>query len=50
MDHLCFLCPVLLMPLSDLLAHVDDVYCIIVTFPCGVLGQVWYLIVLFLDL
>ena len=24
--------------------------CIFVTFPCGILGQVWYLIVLFPDL
>ena len=29
---------------------VGDVYCIFVTFPCGILGQVWYLIVLFPDL
>ena len=29
---------------SDLLALVGDVYCIFVTFPCGILGQVWYLI------
>ena len=28
-----------------LLALVGDVYCIFVTFPCGILGQVWYLIV-----
>ena len=27
-----------------------DVYCIFVTFPCGILGQVWYLIVSFPDL
>ena len=27
-----------------------DVYCIFVTFPCGTLGQVWYLIVSFPDL
>ena len=26
------------------------VYCIIVTFPCGILGQVWYLILTFPDL
>ena len=31
---------------ADLLALVD-VYCIFVTFPCGILGQVWYLIVSF---
>ena len=29
---------------------VGDVYCIFVTFPCGILGQVWYLIVSFPDL
>ena len=23
-----------------------DVYCVFVTFPCGILGQVWYLVVL----
>ena len=34
----------------DLLALVGDVYCIFVTFPCGILGQVWYLIVSFPDL
>ena len=28
-----------------LLALVGDVYCIFVTFPCDILGQVWYLIV-----
>ena len=27
---------------ADLLAPVGDVYCIFVTFPCGILGQVWY--------
>ena len=31
---------------ADLLALVCDVYCGFVTFPCGILGQVWYLIVL----
>ena len=35
---------------TDLLALVGDVYCIFVTFPYGVLGQVWYLIVSFPDL
>ena len=35
---------------ADLLALVGDVYCIFVTFPCGILGQVGYLIVLFPDL
>ena len=34
---------------ADLLALVGDVYCIFVTFPCGILGQVWYLIVSFSD-
>ena len=29
----------------DLLALVGDVYCIFATFPSGILGQVWYLIV-----
>ena len=35
---------------ADLLALVGDVYCIFVTFPCGILGQMWYLIVSFPDL
>ena len=35
---------------ADLLAPVGDVYCISLTFPCGILGQVWYLIVSFPDL
>ena len=26
---------------------VGDVYCIFVNFPCGILGQVWYLVVSF---
>ena len=34
---------------ADLLALVDDVNCIMVTFPCDTLGQVWYLIVWFPD-
>ena len=34
---------------ADLLALVGDVY-VFVTFPCGILGQVWYLIVSFPDL
>ena len=33
---------------ADLLALVGDAYCIFVTFPCGILSQVWYLIVSFL--
>ena len=54
-----FLCLVFLM-LSHLFnaaslspagkALVGDVYCICVTFPCGILGKVWYLIVSFPDL
>ena len=35
---------------ADLLALVGDAYCIFVTFPCGILVQVWYLIVSFPDL
>ena len=35
---------------ADLLALVGDVYCIFVTFPCGVLGRVCCLIVPFPDL
>ena len=35
---------------ADLFALVSDVHCIFVTFPCGILGQMWYLIVLFPDL
>ena len=34
---------------TGLLALDDDVYCIFVTVPCGILGQVWYLIVSFPD-
>ena len=34
---------------ADLLALVVDI-CIFVTFPCGILGQVWYLIISFPDL
>ena len=32
---------------GDLLAFVGNVYYIFVTFPCGILGQVWLLIVFF---
>ena len=35
---------------ADLLALVGDVYCIFVTYPCCILGHVWYLIVSFPDL
>ena len=37
-------------PRADLLVLVGDVFCIFVTFPCGSLGQVWYLIVSFPNL
>ena len=30
---------------ADLFAPDYDVYCICVTFPCGILGHVWYLMV-----
>ena len=58
MDHLCYLCLVfvkLLCPFvtcwegADLLALVCDV-CVFVIFPCGILGQVWYLLVSIPDL
>ena len=35
---------------ADLLDLVGDVYCIFVSFPCGILGQAWYLIVSFPDI
>ena len=35
---------------ADLLALVCDVYCGFVIFPCGILGQVWCLIVSIPDL
>ena len=36
---------------ADLFALVGNVHCVyFVTFPCGILGQVWYLIVSFPDL
>ena len=34
---------------ADLLALVGDVYFIFVTFLCGILGHMWYLIVSFRD-
>ena len=34
---------------ADLLALVGDVFCIHITFPYGILGQVWYVIVSFPD-
>ena len=41
--HCCLI--VICRERAVLLALVGDVYCIFVTFPCGILGQVWYLIV-----
>ena len=35
---------------ADLLALVGDVYCTFVSYPCGIKGQVCYLIVSFHDL
>ena len=35
---------------ADFLALVGDIYCNLVTFPSGILGQVWYLVVSFPDL
>ena len=35
---------------ADLLALVCDVFCVFVAYPCGILGQVWYLIVSIPDL
>ena len=46
--HCCLV--VICLEMADLLALGGDVYCIFVTFPCGILGQVWYLIVSFPDL
>ena len=64
MDHLCYLCILLVMLshmfiaamwsparkglTSSLLFMMFN--CIFVTFPCGILGQVWYLIVFIPDL
>ena len=63
MDHLCFVsivshafasihcCLVVTCwEMADLLTLGGDVYCIFVNFPCGILDQVWYLIVSFPDL
>ena len=46
--HCCFV--VTCWERAGLLALVGDVFCICVTFQCGVQGQVWYLIVSFTDL
>ena len=61
MEHLFFVsCVLMLLRLfiatlwspagKGLLALVGDVYCIFDTFPCGILGQVWYLIISIPDL
>ena len=64
MDHLCYLCLVLVMlsrlfiaalwsPAGKVLASwflFVMFNCVFFTFPCGILGQVWYLIVLIPDL
>ena len=65
MDHLCFFCLVLVMPLcasvymclvvtcwerADLLALVSGVKLRVCHFPIGILGQVWYLTVSIPDL
>ena len=64
MDHLCYLCPVIGMlsplfinalqspagkELNSCLSFVTF-NCVFVTFPCSILGQVWYLIVSIPDL
>ena len=64
MDHLCYLCPVFVMlsglfiavlwspagkALTSWLSFVMLI-CIFVTVPCGILGQVWYMIVSIPDL
>ena len=46
--HFCLV--VTCLERDDLLALVGNVNCIFVTFLCGNLGQVWYLIVSFPDL
>ena len=64
MDHLCYLCLVFVMlsclfiaalwsPAGKGLASwllFAKLNCVFVTLPCGILGQVWYLIVLIPDL
>ena len=62
MDHLCYYCLVfvmfsrvcLLVPCGQLLGKDWLLFvmsnCVFVTFPCGILGQVWYLIVSIPDL
>ena len=49
MDHMCNLCLVFVM-LSGLVvtcwerANLFALVCVFVTFPCGILGQMWYMI------
>ena len=64
MDHLCYLCLVFVMLLRLFISAVWSparkglnswllcvmFNCVFVTFPCGILGQVWHLIVSFPDL
>ena len=64
MDHLCYLCLVFVMLLRLFIAVLWSPAgkgltcwflcvmsnCEFVTFPCGILGQVWYLIILIPDL
>ena len=64
MDHFCYACFVRVMLSCLFIAAlwspagkgltscslVCDVLCVFVTFPCGILGQVWYLIVSIPDL
>ena len=59
MDHLCYLCLVFVMPFRLFIAALWSpagieltlwlsfvmFNCVFVTFPCGMLGQVWHLIV-----
>ena len=59
MDHFCYLCHVFVMLSHLFIAGFWSpagkgfttwllfvmFYCVFVTFPCGILGQVWYLIV-----
>ena len=63
-DHLCYFCFVFVMLLRLFIAALWSpagkgltswltfvmFNCVFVTFPCGILGQVWYLIVLIPDL
>ena len=64
MDHLRYLCLVFVMLSCLLIAALSSpagkgltswlsivmLNCVFVTFPCGILGQMWYLIVSFPDL